>query len=189
MQLARYFPARRRLLALLGALCCAAPGLPAAAQTPPQTVTMWSHWPDEASKRGYIAPMNILQAQLASTGGQIGASLSGGTHMPLSRWNVGALPTTGAIQLGIRPEELVLHERDAGGGGAALHGTVAAVEPLGAETLVAVDLDGGAGEVIARLHRDTPARLGDHVALAAPESALYLFDAMTGKAIPGAALQ
>jgi hypothetical protein len=33
MQLARYFPARRPLLALLGALCCAASGLPAAAQT------------------------------------------------------------------------------------------------------------------------------------------------------------
>jgi multiple sugar transport system ATP-binding protein len=133
-------------------------------------------------------PMNILQAQLASVGGQLGASLPGGTHLPLPRWDAGALPAAGTVQLGIRPEELALHERDVGGA-AALRGTVAAVEPLGAETLVAVDLDGGAGEVIARLHRDTAAALGDHVALSAPESALYLFDGTTGKAIPGRVLQ
>jgi len=132
-------------------------------------------------------PMNILQAQLASAGGQAGATLPGGTQLPLARWSASVLPAGGAIQLGIRPEELALQERDAAGP-AALRGTVAAVEPLGAETLVAVDLDGDAGEVVARLHRDTAARLGDHVALSAPESALYLFDAASGKAIPGRVL-
>src|SRR5687767_664942 len=54
MHLARYLPARRPLLALLGALCCATASLTAMAQTAPQTVTMWSHWPDEASKRGFV---------------------------------------------------------------------------------------------------------------------------------------
>ncbi|ROZ77606.1 ABC transporter substrate-binding protein [Ramlibacter sp. WS9] len=54
MQLAHYLPVRRPLIALLGALCCAAAGLTAGAQTTPQTVTMWSHWPDEASKRGFV---------------------------------------------------------------------------------------------------------------------------------------
>jgi hypothetical protein len=47
-----------------------------------------------------------------------------------------------------------------------------------------VALDAAAGEVIARLHRDSPARLDDHVALGLPEAALYLFDGDSGRAIP-----
>jgi multiple sugar transport system ATP-binding protein len=127
-------------------------------------------------------PMNILQARLGAAGGQLGALLPGGTHLPLGRWADTQLHGREVVQIGLRPEELALDEHDAGGV-SAMRGTVAAVEPLGAETLVAVELDGGAGEVIARLHRDTPAVLGDRVSLSAPESALYLFDAATGKAI------
>ncbi|MEO7549334.1 MAG: sn-glycerol-3-phosphate ABC transporter ATP-binding protein UgpC [Ramlibacter sp.] len=127
-------------------------------------------------------PMNIVQAQVTTAGGQVFARLPGATSLPLSRWSGSHLEEGCSVQLGIRPEELVLHEHGGAGAGA-LHGTVSAVEPLGAETLVGVELAEGAGEVIARLHRDTPAVLGDSVALAAPESAYYLFDAAAGKAI------
>jgi len=50
---------RGTLAVLSGAFCCATLSLPASAQgagkaTEPQTVTMWSHWPDEAAKRGFV---------------------------------------------------------------------------------------------------------------------------------------
>jgi multiple sugar transport system ATP-binding protein len=127
-------------------------------------------------------PMNILQAQLQSTGGRLCAALPGGAQLPLARWSAGDLATAGGVQVGIRPEELMLTHADSGQG-ARLRGTVVAVEPLGAETLVAVDLAGGAGEVTARLHRDTAVGRGEEVTLTVPESALYLFDSASGKAI------
>jgi multiple sugar transport system substrate-binding protein len=52
MHLSRPHPVFRALAVLAGALCCALAGAPAVAQN--QTVSMWSHWPDEASKRGYV---------------------------------------------------------------------------------------------------------------------------------------
>jgi multiple sugar transport system ATP-binding protein len=127
-------------------------------------------------------PMNIVRAGLTAAGGVPVATLARGTQLPLGRWRAGQLQGMEQVQLGIRPEELTLHEANAPGA-ALLRGTVVAIEPLGAETLVSVALDAGAGEVIARLHRDTPAVLGDPVALSAPEAALYLFDVRTGKAI------
>ena len=128
-------------------------------------------------------PMNILQARVALLDGQAWAAPAGTSRLSLARWAGTALVDGAVVQIGIRPEELALHEHQANDP-SALRGTVCAVEPLGAETLVAVDLDAGAGEVIARLHRDTPAKLGDSVSLTAPASALYLFDGSTGKAIP-----
>jgi multiple sugar transport system ATP-binding protein len=127
-------------------------------------------------------PMNILQAQVSALGGQPWATLPGGAKLPLARWAGTSLGEGTAVQVGVRPEELLLHEHQAGDAHA-LRGSVSAVEPLGAETLVVVDLDAGAGEVIARLHRDTPATLGDKVSVSAPEAALYLFDGKSGKAI------
>ena len=129
-------------------------------------------------------PMNMLQARLLSVQGAPAAVLPGGTELSLARWTGAQLGGMNEVQLGVRPEDLVLHEHDAAGA-SLFHGTVSAVEPLGAETLVAVELDGGAGEVTARLHRDTPSVLGDRVSLSAPESALYLFaPGADGKAIP-----
>jgi multiple sugar transport system ATP-binding protein len=88
------------------------------------------------------------------------------------------------VLVGVRPEALRLAPE---GGEAALRGTVVGIEPLGAETLLMVALDGGAGELTARLHRETAVDLGAAVALAAEPSALYLFDAASGLAIaPGA---
>ena len=103
--------------------------------------------------------------------------------MPLARWSAAHLATGGGVQVGIRPEELVLTHGESGPG-ARLRGTVVAVEPLGAETLVAVELAGGAGELTARLHRDTAVGRGEEVTLSVPEPALYLFDGASGKAIP-----
>ena len=40
--------------AALGLLAAASPAIAQPTAANPQTVTMWSHWPDEASKRGYV---------------------------------------------------------------------------------------------------------------------------------------
>jgi multiple sugar transport system ATP-binding protein len=126
-------------------------------------------------------PMNILPAQVAGAGSALRANLANGAQLPLDRWSSDQLPR-GGVQVGIRPEALRLGESE-GPGGFRLEGTVGAVEPLGAETLVLVDL-GAAGEVTARLHRDARPARGDAVALTGSGSALYLFDGASGQAIP-----
>jgi multiple sugar transport system ATP-binding protein len=126
-------------------------------------------------------PMNILKAKLAQRDGGRRA-LIGGSELALSRWADMALPAGSDLLVGVRPEELVLHEHREDV--ASLRGVVSGVEPLGAETLLMVDLEGGAGELTARLHRDVSAAIGDRVGLGVPEEALYLFDALTEKAIP-----
>jgi multiple sugar transport system ATP-binding protein len=46
-----------------------------------------------------------------------------------------------------------------------------------------MELDGKAGEVTARLHRDTSVHIGEAVGLQCAPEAIYLFDAVTEKAI------
>ena len=132
-------------------------------------------------------PMNLMRARLVAHGGAMCAQVGPAT-LALSRWSAAALDATGGeVLVGIRPEELGL--LDAGEAGASpaadglLRGSVSAVEPLGAETLVVVELDGGAGEVTARAHRDVQLALGDSATLGFAAKALYLFDARSEKAI------
>ena len=58
-----------------------------------------------------------------------------------------------------------------------------AVEPLGAETLLVVALDGSNDELIARIGRDTALRSGDRLDIAVDTAAIHLFDPATTKAI------
>ena len=64
-----------------------------------------------------------------------------------------------------------------------LPATVSAVEPLGAETLLVVDVP-ESGEMIARLNRDVSVRPGDALGLRFDPDAVHLFDAETTRAIP-----
>ncbi len=127
-------------------------------------------------------PMNILKARIVQGPSSAVAAL-GGSELPLARWARAALPPAGELLVGVRPEELQLHE--ARGDVGTLRGVVSAIEPLGAETLLMVSL-GDAGDVMARLHRDVRSSIGDSVGLTIPDEALYLFDAFTEKAIPAA---
>lgn len=134
-------------------------------------------------------PMNVLKARLHTEHGQPAVRLAGAS-LSLARWNrqVGAgLPRDGDVLIGMRPEEISVEPAIEGAN--TLRGVVSGVEPLGAETLVLVELDDGAGEVTARVHRDITASLGDRIGLRVPESALYLFDATTEKSIPHDGLQ
>ena len=104
---------------------------------------------------------------------------------PLSRWTPAALaPLSGrAVVFGVRAEDLHLSAEAAGAGPGRVRGRIFAVEPLGAETLVAVETEGGT-ECTARLPRDTRASVGEVVDLFFRPEAAFLFDAQTTAAIP-----
>jgi len=60
---------------------------------------------------------------------------------------------------------------------------VLAVEPLGAETLLVLALDGSAEEIIARIGRETRLRPDDRATLLLDAAAIQLFDAATTRVI------
>lgn len=127
-------------------------------------------------------PMNLLSAQIVSKAGENFARV-GNAMISLARWSTADLVAcSGKVLLGVRPEELSLID-SAAPGQPTLRGTVTAVERLGAETLVVVDVEGQTGEVTARVHRDVKLELGDSATLGFSPEVLYLFDANTEKAI------
>ena len=126
-------------------------------------------------------PMNILPAAVVTHEGALWADVAG-SRLSLARWAGADLPGSGQVLVGLRPEEIALAPDAAQSG--CLRGQISAIEPLGAETLVIVDLDTPGLEATARLHRDTACLVGDRVALISDERALFLFDAVTGRTIP-----
>ena len=125
-------------------------------------------------------PMNLVDlpvAQDRATGPGIAASLA--------RWSPAtlAMHDGATLTIGIRAEDLALGEGPPGAGMIDAH--VFAVEPLGAETLLAVETQGARTEITARLGRNVEARVGDAVRLHFDPGAVYLFDPATGAAIPG----
>jgi ABC-type sugar transport system ATPase subunit len=95
--------------------------------------------------------------------------LPGGGRLPMA----GA--RSGAAELGVRPERLRLAADVAS---ALLQARVAVVEPLGADTLVAVLCDGH--KLVLRLDGDSSLRPGDEVQLAFDAADARLFDAPAG---------
>ena len=61
---------------------------------------------------------------------------------------------------------------------------VVAIEPLGAETLLVLDVEGSVDDVVARVSRDAVAQVGDRVDLQVDLAAVRFFDAQTTQAIP-----
>ncbi len=91
----------------------------------------------------------------------------------------------GKALLGIRPEDLYEtsprpgDERLVAMAGA----SVIAVEPLGAETLLVLSLEGVSEEVIARSGRETKLRPGDRATIQIDLAAAHLFDQTTTQVI------
>ena len=107
--------------------------------------------------------MNLLEANVS--GGL--ARLRGGNGS-----DGGAVPVDapdGPLTLGIRPDDL----HPAGEGAALVEGTVAVLEPLGAETLVYVDTP--AGEIVAKADGRRPPAVGTPVRLAAEPGTVHAF--------------
>src|SRR5437870_8860354 len=102
-------------------------------------------------------PMNLLPGRLVAGGGRTAVGLPGGT-LELPGWP--ASPAGGEVTVGIRPEDLYESAADPARPTGRLAATVAAVEPLGAETLVLLAAGTERTELIARLGRRTALAVG-----------------------------
>ncbi len=130
-------------------------------------------------------PMNLLPGRVESANGQVTIAVAD-AKVPLAAavGNAVAAYTGREIVFGIRPEDL--HPRaDANQHSptVALRAKVEAVEPLGAETLVVVSLPGVKEEIVARMGRETTARVGELITLHLDVSSVRVFDLDTTLAI------
>ena len=131
-------------------------------------------------------PMNFLLVRTDSSGEGYRFTV-GDTTWPADAWAAGALGGLGGEALiGVRPEDIFeVSPRPGDAGIVPLPAaTVAAVEPLGAETLVVLTLPGIAQEVTARVGRETKLRAGDAATLMADTAAMHVFDTRTTQAVP-----
>ena len=122
-------------------------------------------------------PMNLVDLQTAA-----GQAEAPGITAPLARWAASTLAPHRTLTVGVRAEDLALGDGPPGAGHIDAH--VFAVEPLGAETLLAVETAGTRTEITARLGRNVTARVGDAVRLHFDPAAVHLFDPATTRAIP-----
>jgi multiple sugar transport system ATP-binding protein len=131
-------------------------------------------------------PMNLFTQPMVSEAGACRID-SPTIQTPLIRWAPATLAPLAdrPVILGVRAEDLHLDPALCGDPvQGRLRGRAFAVEPLGAETLLAIETDGGI-DCTARLPRDISVTPGETVDLFFAARAAYLFDAETGRAIPG----
>jgi alpha-glucoside transport system ATP-binding protein len=88
-------------------------------------------------------------------------------------------PRSGAVTLGVRPEDLALHSA----GPVLLRGRVSIVENLGELVMAYVDLGGGE-PLIVKLPGASAVKAGDEIALSADAARIHLFNA-EGRALRG----
>jgi multiple sugar transport system ATP-binding protein len=130
-------------------------------------------------------PMNLLNGELIQHDGRLQIRCAG-QLLPLPDQMTTSLKPylSGSVIAGIRPEDLYeTVPANIGENTARLPGQVVTVEPLGAETLLTLQLDDSDQEIIARVGRDSAARVGDRLYVVADLGALHLFDGQTGRAI------
>jgi len=114
--------------------------------------------------------MNMLEGTLTSGALTIAGVAASGFTLPAHE---------GKVSVGIRPHDLVVGE--ANGAGFSASGTVEAVEPLGSETLVHVQI-GNAIVIATAPGRVVPA-IGSSISVHAGVGSLYLFDSASEKAL------
>jgi multiple sugar transport system ATP-binding protein len=97
-----------------------------------------------------------------------------------------AAAATNGVRLGIRPEDVhVTLAAPAGDGSGWAACSIFAVEPIGGDTLVDVQL--GDARVLAKTKADFAGRIGDPCWIAFEASKLHVFDAADGRALPRSA--
>ena len=127
--------------------------------------------PASAFVAGFMgAPaMNLLPAQLS--GAQV--VLEDGTALPVPHRGAGE------VWCGVRPEDLTYVPQGIAVAERCLHGTALTVEPLGPDTLVAMQVPGG--EIACRLPPRSVRHAGEAVTLAIDPQRIHLFDRSSGK--------
>ena len=132
-------------------------------------------------------PMNLFPAPLEAHEGGVAVGVAG-QLLPLPAMDADRLSRYigGTVIFGIRPEDLYDHRPAHIADGAAdlsFPATVSAVEALGAETLLVLEVEGVEDMFHARLGRDSVARIGDRIEIHMDVHTVHLFDADTKKAI------
>ena len=123
-------------------------------------------------------PMNLLKAEAWVENGRI-VLRAGGIAISLDEPPSASLSRQ--VLLGIRPEDI--YEVTPMSGSPVIPVRVAAVEPLGAETLLLLTIDGTSEELTARVGRDTALRPGERTWISLGRSAIQLFDPATTRVI------
>ena len=126
-------------------------------------------------------PMNLMEVTISGHHAR-----SPAVEAPLTRWTDATLASFAGSKMtfGVRAEDLFLEgQMPAGQPCGKIKGRAVAVEPLGAETLLLVEIESGA-EITARLPRHVVAKPGELTELFFSSEATYLFDQASGKAIP-----
>ncbi|MBM3569586.1 MAG: sn-glycerol-3-phosphate import ATP-binding protein UgpC [Alphaproteobacteria bacterium] len=131
--------------------------------------------PETVFVAGFIgAPaMNFLAGRVGQGGKSV--HIEGGLELAADH-QAGAAGRT--VTVGFRPEDLVR-----GGPGNAVRLRVDLIEPLGADTLVHGSIEGGQGQVTARLPGTQRLAAGEVAALTLAADKLHLFDKDSGKRI------
>jgi multiple sugar transport system ATP-binding protein len=131
-------------------------------------------------------PMNLATAVVASAN-ESSVARSQSLETALTRWSpqlLGKLVDQ-KVTIGVRAEDLHINKAALGSESAGhVRGRTIAVEPLGAETLLLVEIEPGV-EWTARLPRHVPVAIDETVDLYFPVNAVFVFDATTGRAVIG----
>jgi multiple sugar transport system ATP-binding protein len=140
------------------------------------------HRPANTFVAGFIGSpaMNMVEVPVRVAGGRTELDLGDGQALPVAA--PGPLGDGMRVILGIRPDDLVASDGQPPPDGAVLlDGTVAVVEPLGAETQVFVRV--GGHELVGKAHGRRVPRPGDAIRLVCDVQHLHLFDAEARHAI------
>jgi multiple sugar transport system ATP-binding protein len=131
-------------------------------------------------------PMNLATATVAAV--NAGHVARGETlETPLTRWSPARLVKLNdqKVTVGVRAEDLHMNKAALGSEPIGhVRGRAIAVEPLGAETLLLVEIEPGV-EWMARLPRHVPVSTDEIVDLYFAAGAAFVFDATTGLAVIG----
>ena len=119
-------------------------------------------------------PMNLVKATVEN-----GQLILGAARLALSPALLATAGTARALTFGVRPEDLA----QSSGGEGSFGAEVTAVEPLGAETIATLRIDGSESELNARLGRDANVKVGERIHLRPDLGRVRLFDAASGVAL------
>jgi multiple sugar transport system ATP-binding protein len=129
--------------------------------------------------------MNLVPGTVVATGGALavrvaGRSIPAGPAAPPGL----ARHAGGPVLVGIRPEDLSDRRPEgAAAGYVEVPARVVAVEPLGAETLLILSVEGVEEDITARVGRETTRQVGDPAGVGFDVRAVRYFDSLTGAAI------
>jgi multiple sugar transport system ATP-binding protein len=128
-------------------------------------------------------PMNLMGGQLVDLGGRPGVDIAGHRIALDARWSrLAATRADRQVIVGVRPEDLYEHAPDQREM-QRLPARVISIEPLGAETILLMALEGSGEEVVARIGRDTVLSAGAKTDILLDPAGLHLFDSITTNAI------